>query len=179
VNQPFAAVRRALFHRITLASLLVVAASAGVALRHRAAGGGADCERTEHAACAMPGHAGGSDAKKDSNGAANLPDGAAVIMFTSEYCPACRRLEPVLEEARAQCLRAGAPVVRLDVESTEGGALAAKWNVTGTPTLVFLDARHEEISRLVGAQPIADVRHAIEGAFGLVCAAAPTSVRPG
>jgi hypothetical protein len=77
----------------------------------------------------------------------------------------------VLEVARRQCLRAGAPVVPVDVESLAGGALASRWQVTATPTIVFLDAQHEEIARLVGAQPLADVRRVIERAYGLECAA--------
>jgi protein-disulfide isomerase len=59
------------------------------------------------------------------------------------------------------------------VDSITGTALAAQWGVNGTPTLVFLDAQHEEVGRLVGAQPLADVRHAIEHAYGMECAALP------
>jgi protein-disulfide isomerase len=81
----------------------------------------------------------------------------------------------VLEDARRQCEKAGAPVVAIDVDTTTGEGLAVKWGVTGTPTLVFLDAKHEEVGRLVGAQPLADVRRAIEHAYGMECAAAPRS----
>jgi cytochrome c-type biogenesis protein len=135
-----------------------------IALRHHSAP--TPCDTPDHAACALP------KARSDrEEPAISIPSGAAVLEFTSEYCPACRKLEPVLADARRQCLRAGTPVVRIDVEAPAGGALASEWQVTATPTLVFLDARHEETARLVGAQSLAGVRRVIEQAYGLECAA--------
>jgi thiol-disulfide isomerase/thioredoxin len=159
--------RRLALHPLTLASLAVAAIGGGVALRDRAPSSA--CDRPDHAACAMPTAA----PKAGPTDAVVIPNGPAVLEFTSEYCPACRKLEPVLEDARRQCLRAGAPVVRLDVESASGGELATKWQVTATPTIVFLDANHEESARIVGAQSLADVRRVIERAYGLECASLP------
>ena len=165
MKRPFSR-HRFFLHPATLAVLLLGGVDAALALRGRAAPSA--CDRPGDAACAMP----AAEARADGPVAPALPDGAAVLEFTSEYCPACRKLEPVLEDARRQGLRAG-PVVRIDVESASGGKLALHWGVTATPTLVFLDTQHAELARLVGAQPLADVRRAIERAYGLECASLP------
>ncbi len=103
-------------------------------------------------------------------GADELPAGPAVLEFTSEACPACRRMEPVLRDAREQCAAAGAHVTSFDVESTAGGGLAARSGITATPTLILLDVEHREVGRLVGVHSVADVRRGIELAYGVACA---------
>jgi thiol-disulfide isomerase/thioredoxin len=165
--------RRAARHPLVVTSFALAAVGGGFALRERTAPSA--CEHGEHATCALPGSTVAHEAP-----AAAIPSGPAVLEFTSEYCPACRKLAPVLEDARRQCLKAGVPVVHLDVESPSGSTFATTWQVTATPTVVFLDANHEELTRLVGARPLADVRHVIENAYGLECAQlAPGEATPG
>ena len=126
------------------------------------------CASSDHAACGLPKsppRAGGAP------GDGEVPAGPAVLEFTSEGCAECRRMEPVLRDAREQCAAAGAHVTSLDVDSTAGGALAAHSNVTATPTLILLDAEHREVGRLVGVHSVADVRRGIELAYGVACAA--------
>jgi hypothetical protein len=65
------------------------------------------------------------------------------------------------------------------VDTPDGGALAARYDVTATPTLIFLGADHGEISRQVGAQSLADVRRALEHAYGLECASLPRAAGTG
>jgi hypothetical protein len=112
-------------------------------------------------------------------GATELPAGPALVEFTSEGCPACRAMEPVLEAARSQCLATGANPVRLDVDSVAGGALASRLNVRATPTLVLFDGAHREATRLVGLHSLADVRRAIEESFGVACSKAARSATSG
>jgi thiol-disulfide isomerase/thioredoxin len=166
--------KRFLLHPASLtAALFALGCVTAVAMRARR--DASACEAPGAAACAMP-HGNAANAKgvkKEEGDLAALPSGPVVVAFTSEYCPACRRLEPVLDDARTQCSRAGAAFVRMDVESVEGGALASRFRVTGTPTVVFLDSQHGEVARFVGAQPLADVRRAIESAYGFECAALP------
>jgi thiol:disulfide interchange protein len=168
--------RRLAARPLVLSAVAALTVGAGAfALHSRASRTPASaCDRPDHAACAMP----APKAEEGTAQAVTIPNGPAVLEFTSEYCPACRRLEPVFEDARRQCLRAGANVVRLDVESVEGGALATSYQVAATPTLVFLDAQHQEVARLVGAKPLEDVRKVIERAYGLECAMlAPSTTR--
>jgi thiol:disulfide interchange protein len=101
--------------------------------------------------------------------APGLPAGPALVEFTSEGCPACRAMEPVLEAARSQCTATGASAMQLDVDSVAGGALASRLNVRATPTLVLFDGAHREATRLVGLHSVADVRKAIEESFGVAC----------
>jgi thiol:disulfide interchange protein len=131
------------------------------------------CALGEHASCAAPvaAHAAGAGAPSAAGGEASAPAGPAMLEFSSADCPACRRMEPILRDARRQC--SAANLVRIDVESLDGagGALAERWNVEKLPTLLLLDAAHREVARLVGVQPLADVRLAIERAFGVACRA--------
>jgi thiol-disulfide isomerase/thioredoxin len=127
-----------------------------------------DCITGEHASCALPesaAHAASPQGESLGGSAA----GPAVIELTSEACPACRRMEPILREARRECAAAGAPVTELDVESVAGGAVASRAGVTSTPTLLFIDAHGNEVERLVGFHPIEQVRGAIEQAYGVAC----------
>jgi len=158
------------FAPLALAALGAGALAGGFLLR---GGAGERCDAKDHAACGLPA---GEAAKDDGAPAGPLPDGPVVLEFSSEYCPACRRLEPILADARRQCARAGAPLVQIDVESAAGGPLATSMDVRATPTLVFLDAQHDEVGRLVGAQPLADVRRVLERAYGIECAALPRLV---
>jgi hypothetical protein len=87
-------------------------------------------------------------------------------------------MEPVLRDAREQCAAAGASLVQVDVESPTGGGLAARWSVRATPTLVLLDAAHQEVARLVGGRSLGDVRGAIEQAYGVACMSDASAPRP-
>jgi thiol:disulfide interchange protein len=116
-----------------------------------------------HDVCALP----PSPATAVDDPSRELPAGPALVELTSEACPACRSMEPVLRALREQCL--GASTVQVDVESTTGAPLAARLNVTATPTLVLFDGDHHEAARLVGQRSLADVRKTIEQAFGIAC----------
>jgi cytochrome c-type biogenesis protein len=155
------------------ALFLLCLAGAGGALALHEHGAPAPCDAPDHTACALP-----NVGFEHGEAAIAIPPGAAVLEFTSEYCPACRKLEPVLADARRQCLRAGTPVVRIDIDNPAAGALASEWQVMATPTLVFLDSRHEETARIVGAQSLAGVRRVIEQAYGLECAALRSDAAP-
>ncbi len=127
--------------------------------------------------CALPGSA-GRTAKAPGGDRGDLPPGPAVVEFTADACPACRKMEPVLKDARDQCAAAGASIVQVDVETPAGGGLAARWSVKATPTLVLLDAGHQEVARLVGSRSLGDVRGAIEQAYGVACTADASAPRP-
>jgi protein-disulfide isomerase len=64
--------------------------------------------------------------------------------------------------------------VPIDVDSTTGGQLAARMNITATPTLVVMGAELEA-ARLVGVHSLTDLRRTLEQAWGIACA---TTSRP-
>jgi thiol-disulfide isomerase/thioredoxin len=130
------------------------------------------CPGSEHA-CTLP--SAKSVAARSS--APELPDGPVLLEFTSEACPACRAMEPVLQAARAQCQATGAGFVPIDADSIDGTNMATRLGVAATPTLVILDGKHQEAERLVGLRSLADVRKAIEETFGVACRTAAGAPR--
>ncbi|GAA1104175.1 thioredoxin family protein [Nocardiopsis composta] len=77
---------------------------------------------------------------------AGLP---VLVMFTSERCPPCRMMAPVLAEV-AEERHGRIEVARIDVDANPETTLA--YGVLGTPTLILFDGG-EPVRSLVGARP--------------------------
>ncbi len=88
--------------------------------------------------------------------------GPVAVEFMSYGCAHCAALEPALEQV-AQTLEGTEQVVRVNVAVEP--ALAAAYQITGTPTLVmFLNG--EEVGRVEGPSPaIASVLAAVTQPF--------------
>jgi len=67
-------------------------------------------------------------------------------------------MEPVVAEAEHGC---EARVLRAFIEDAGGAALLARHGIEGLPTFLVLDARGEEVDRLVGTQSVGTVRRAL------------------
>nr|WP_255682363.1 thioredoxin family protein [Deinococcus sp. 6YEL10] len=62
------------------------------------------------------------------------------MFFTGPNCPNCRLMKPILERAVTQVQgRDTYDVETVDISTPEGETLAARYGVSGLPTLVFLD----------------------------------------
>jgi thioredoxin 1 len=72
-----------------------------------------------------------------------------LVEFTSDSCPPCRQMEPVLR-ALADDLRGRLRVVQIDVAANPD--TTRDYQVMGTPTM-FLFHGGEPVRQLVGAQP--------------------------
>lgn len=81
-----------------------------------------------------------------------------MVEVTSHHCPACIRMEPVIAEAEHGC---EARVMRAFIEDAEGAALLVRHDIEGLPTFLVLDARGEELDRLVGTESVRTVRRAL------------------
>ena len=103
--------------------------------------------------------------------AGELPKGPVMVEVVSPTCTVCQRMRPVIAEAERHCRGEGARVLRVDTSTGTGAALAAKLHVVGTPTFVFLDRDGTEIGRLIGEQPLEEIRQSLEMTFGQICAA--------
>lgn len=137
--------------------------------RRAAAADAANCEMAEKGhTCALPEVASGDgllDAQADS-----APSRAPRLLeFGSHDCPVCQRMRPVLDRLVASCSELDEWVVRVDVGSPSGRALAARHAVRGTPTYVLVDSDGVEHGRLLGEMSSAEIASAIERAFGLSC----------
>lgn len=70
-----------------------------------------------------------------------------VVEFGAEYCPPCRLMKPILQDATRE-YRGRAAVVTVDV--TKYQDMARRLGVQVIPTLVFYDALGQEQSRHEG-----------------------------
>jgi len=115
--------------------------------------------------CALPEVAGAGEVAPE---AAAL-EGPHLLEFTSDECPVCRRMRPVLDRLVTACSELRTRVVRVDVATARGRALADRHGVRGTPTFVLFDAAGNEAARLLGETSREDVAAAVERAFGVSC----------
>jgi thioredoxin 1 len=87
-----------------------------------------------------------------------------VVMFWHQQCPYCRILEPVYEELSRE-YSGKLKFARFNVlESPENEALAAKYGVMGTPTLMFF-CQGRPVQDFVGALTKDYVQQGIEFAL--------------
>jgi len=132
-----------------------------------AAGSAGTCPTATAATCALPAAAtpapGAPDPAPDLGSilAAAADPAPRVVELVSRACPVCRRMEPVVAEARRRCAGRSLAVDRRYVEEPSGAELARRHAVLGVPTFLLLDRDGREVSRLVGEQPLA----ALEGAM--------------
>ncbi len=70
--------------------------------------------------------------------------------FWATWCPPCREQKPIVEELAKEY--AGVVEVK-SIDVDENKDLAQKFNVQAIPTLVFLDAHGNELSRRIGLFP--------------------------
>jgi cytochrome c-type biogenesis protein len=93
-----------------------------------------------------------------------------MIAFEARACPICRRMEPLVLAAEKSCAGHGVRVQRVEVDRAGGRELAKRFGVLGVPTYLFVDAKGNEIARLVGEQPLAILEQSIEVLSGRRCA---------
>ena len=67
--------------------------------------------------------------------------------FWATWCPPCKELKPTIEALAKEY--EGKIEIR-SIDSDQNKELAQKFNVQAIPTLVFLDAKGNELSRIVG-----------------------------
>lgn len=114
--------------------------------------------------CALPSVKAGTD-----TGVRAPVEGAHMLEFTAEDCPVCRRMRPVLDRLAASCSDLGQRMVRVDVATAHGRALANRFGVRGTPTVILFDENGAETGRLLGETSREDVAAAVERATGFSC----------
>ena len=76
-------------------------------------------------------------------------DGVVLIDFWAPWCGPCRMQAPILDKV-AEEMNGEVRIGKLNVD--ENPAIAARFGVSGIPTLIILNGG-EEVDRLVGVQP--------------------------
>ena len=79
--------------------------------------------------------------------ATNLPK---LWDFWATWCPPCNQLKPTIEALENE-YEGKIEITSIDVDQNKD--LAQKFGVQAIPTLVFLDAKGKELSRIVGLTP--------------------------
>ncbi len=90
--------------------------------------------------------------------------GLAIVDFKAVWCPACRKLEPVVDSL-ADEYRGRAFIAKLDVDAAGAREIAARFGIRGIPTLIFLQGG-EEVGRVVGFVAESDLKAAIDRLLG-------------
>jgi len=78
--------------------------------------------------------------------------------FWATWCPPCKELKPIIEALASEY---EGKIEIKSIDSDQNKDLAQKFEVKAIPTLVFLDAKGNELSRIVGLVP----RDTIVGRF--------------
>lgn len=87
-----------------------------------------------------------------------IAEGVSVVDFFATWCGPCKMLSPVLEEISEE-LDGKIKFFKVDIDENEG--LAARFRITGVPSLViFKDGKKEDM--LVGLQPKANILAELE-----------------
>lgn len=82
-----------------------------------------------------------------------IAEGVSVVDFFATWCGPCKMLSPVLEEISEE-MDGEIKFFKVDIDENEG--LAARFRITGVPSLViFKDGKKEDM--LVGLQPKANI----------------------
>lgn len=125
----------------------------------------APCGSGPAAACRAP--EGALDAE-----ALDLPEGKPLLLeFVSEHCAVCARMAPIMEELEARCAKDAGVVIRVEVDTPRGEALAARYGVRFLPTFLTVDASSVEVERVVGEQPRARLASLLTDVRGTACPA--------
>lgn len=102
---------------------------------------------------------------------AGVPLGRAhLVEFVSPHCTVCARLAPVVAELERTCTSGDGTILRMDVETPEGRALAQRFGIHAVPTFLQLDAQGAERQRVVGERSRAELALALASVRGEACA---------
>jgi len=100
----------------------------------------------------------------------DVPTGKPRLLeFSSEHCPACERMKPVVVDVTARCATQNDTVLHVDVDEPNGEALAERYRVSALPTFLSVDAEGGEVERIVGVQPQERIALAVGDVEGRAC----------
>ena len=77
-----------------------------------------------------------------------------IYYFSADWCGPCKQLGPIMEKS-------GLPYTKINIDTdTE---LSTKYGIRNIPTLLKVDTQGNEISRIVGAKPLVEIKNWYNG----------------
>jgi cytochrome c-type biogenesis protein len=92
-----------------------------------------------------------------------------MVEFVSPSCSICRQMIPTVALVKRDCGGKDVEVVEVDVDHSQNQKLARDFRVRGVPTFVFLDAKGQELARLVGYQTLGALQQGLSTVVGGEC----------
>ncbi|NUQ72909.1 MAG: thioredoxin family protein [Polyangiaceae bacterium] len=92
-----------------------------------------------------------------------------LLEFSSDYCAACAKMDPLLATIERTCAVPKGTVLRIDVDEPSGEALMERYGVRLLPTFLSVDSEGNEVERLVGEQTRERLALALGDVRGSVC----------
>jgi cytochrome c-type biogenesis protein len=80
-------------------------------------------------------------------------------------------MAPVVSELERRCTEKDGTLVRVNVDEPEGEALASRYRIRAVPTFVGVDAKGDEVMRMVGTQSREKLSLALGEVRGTPCPA--------
>ena len=77
-----------------------------------------------------------------------------IYYFSANWCGPCKMLSPIMEKS-------GLPYQKVNVDSDQ--ELSTKYGIRNVPTLVKVNSNGDELDRLVGAQPLEQIKNWYNG----------------
>ena len=76
----------------------------------------------------------------------------------------------LVKSLERDCTAQDGTILQIDVDRSEGEALAERYNVNQLPTFLMIDSKGDEVERLVGEQPRQRLAIALADVNGVLCA---------
>ncbi|MBW1807485.1 MAG: thiol:disulfide interchange protein DsbD [Deltaproteobacteria bacterium] len=92
-----------------------------------------------------------------------------MLVLTSSECSICRQMEPIVKGITSLCDGQGVIIKEYDLAQPANRPLITKYKLVATPTFVFLDAKRNEVARLVGQQTDNTLKQALSALRGVPC----------
>lgn len=122
------------------------------------------CAVAGASSCALAESTGPGDA------ALKLPLGRThLVEFVSSHCPVCMKMAPLVTELERTCTSSDGTIVRVNVDTSSGRALATHFGVQAVPTFLELDPHGVEVERAIGEQSRTDLAIALASVRGEAC----------
>jgi len=90
-----------------------------------------------------------------------------LYLFVSPGCIHCPKAEKIVRKIAPEYYDKGLVYKKIRTKTPEGKQLSLKYNVMGTPTMIFLDSSMNELKRIVGVPGEGSFRSSVEKLLGL------------